>query len=75
MMVVTQKSFRTEGSYNNMYTHIEVLHWFGNIELVHSGNDNGWSGKEEEKEEKDAVDDKATRPPWDSSQGQMLPVG
>lgn len=42
---------------NNLNTHIQILHWFGHIKLVHGGNYNGWGGKEEEEEEKDAVYD------------------
>lgn len=38
-------------------THIEILHWFSNIELVHGGDDDRWGGEEEEQEEEDDVDD------------------
>lgn len=56
-------------------THIEILHWFGDIKFIHGGDYNGWSGEEEEEEEEDTVDQKAAKPPLGSSHRQMLPVG
>ena len=56
-------------------THIQILHWFSNVKLVHSGNNDGRRGKEEEEKKEDRVDDEAADPPGESSQRQMLPVG
>lgn len=54
-------------SQNKKVTHIQVLHWFGNIELVHCGDDDSRGGEEEEEEEEDNVDDQAADPPGKSS--------
>lgn len=58
---------QTESSFKMFNTHIQVLHWFGNIELVHGGDDDSRGGEEEEEEEEDNVDDKAADPPGESS--------
>lgn len=48
-------------------THIQVFHWFGNIEFVHGGNNDGRGGEKEEEKEENNVDDKAADPPGESS--------
>lgn len=53
--------------------HIEVLHRLGDVELVHSGDDDGRSGEEEEEDEEDNIDDQAAQPPDEASDGEVLP--
>lgn len=43
--------------------YIEVLHRLGDIELVHSGDDDSRGGEEEEEDEEDHIDHKAADPP------------
>lgn len=53
--------------------HVEVLHRLGNVELVHSSDDNGRRGQKEEEDEEDDIDDKAAQPPDEASDGEVLP--
>lgn len=55
-------------------SYIEILNRFGDIELVHGGDDDGRCGEEEEQDEEDAVDDEAADPPGDPTQRQVLPA-
>ncbi len=55
-------------------SYVQVLHGFGDVELVHGGDDDGRGGEEEEQEEEKAVDDKAAEPPVEATNRQMLPV-
>lgn len=54
--------------------YVQVLHGFGDVKLVHGGDDNGRGGEEEEQDEEKAVDDEAAEPPVEATDGQMLPV-
>lgn len=55
-------------------SYIEIFNRFGDIELVHGGDDDGRCGEEEEQDEEDAVDDEAADPPGDPTQRQVLPA-
>lgn len=59
---------------NTQSPYVQILHRFGDIELVHGGDDDGRGGEEEEQDEEKAVDDKAAEPPLEATNGQMLPV-
>lgn len=50
---------------SNLAPYIEKLHRFGDVELVHGGDDDGRCGEEEQQDEQDAVDDEAAYPPGD----------
>lgn len=53
--------------------YIEVLHGLGDIELVHSGDDDGRRGEKEEKDEEDHIDHKAADPPYKAPDGEVFP--
>lgn len=55
-------------------SYVEIFNRFGDIELVHGGDDDGRCGEEEEQDEEDAVDDEAADPPGDPTQRQVLPA-
>lgn len=53
--------------------YIEVLHGLGDIELVHSGDDDSRSGEKEEKDEEDHINHKAADPPYKAPDGEVFP--
>lgn len=53
--------------------YIEVLHGLGDIELVHSGDDDSRGGEKEEKDEEDHIDHKAADPPYKAPDGEVFP--
>lgn len=53
--------------------YIEVLHRLCDIELVHSGDDDGRSGEKEEKDEEDYINHKAADPPYKAPDGEVFP--
>lgn len=62
-------------AFHALVTYIQVLHRFCNVEFVHSGDDNGRSGKKEEQDEEETVDNQAAEPPGCAAYGQVLPAG
>lgn len=55
------------------WSHVEVLHGLGDVELVHGGDDDGRGGEEEEEDEEDDIDDQAAQPPDEATDGEVLP--
>lgn len=51
------RDWRTKPCALNKNAYIQILHRFGDVELVHGGDDDGGGGEEEEEDEEQTVDD------------------
>lgn len=55
-------------------THVKVVNRFSDIELVHSWNDYGWSGKKKQHNKKKEINAKPSKPPFETMHWKIIPA-